>query len=68
MREFPPQTLTRQSVVADFPADLTNGELLTLARTWRRQALECNADKAAIEEWAKQGADQARNNPAPESR
>lgn len=28
---------------------MTNGELLALARTWRAQALECNADKAGIE-------------------
>jgi hypothetical protein len=54
--------------VADFPLEATNGELLTLARTWRRQALECGEDKAAIEEWAKQGADPARNNPGSESR
>lgn len=40
--------------VADWPAQATNGELIELARTLRRQAMECNADKAAIEAWAKQ--------------
>lgn len=55
MREFPPAALTVQAPVADWPIEATNGELLELARTWRRQALECNGDKAAIREWAAQG-------------
>lgn len=55
-REYPPASLLTRPAVADFPTEATNGELLTLARTWRNQALECGRDKAAIEEWAKNGA------------
>lgn|SRR3990167_1172987 len=45
----PPASLLAQQSVPDWPAVMTNGELLTLARNWRRVALECNADKQAIE-------------------
>jgi len=52
-RERPPASLLLQNPVADWPAaNLTNGELLELSRAWRRQAIECNADKAAIDAWA----------------
>jgi hypothetical protein len=33
---------------------MSNGELLALARRWRTIALQCTADKQAIEEWAAQ--------------
>lgn len=56
VREYPPASLLVRPPIADWPAALTNGELLGLARTWRRQALECGADKAAIEDWVRQGA------------
>lgn len=63
VREYPPASLLVRPPIADWPTAATNGELLELARTWRRQALECGRDQAAIEDWVKQGreADAARN-------
>lgn len=51
-KERPPQSLVVQSRPAEWPASLTNGELLELAKGYRRQLVECNADKAAIELWS----------------
>ena len=45
----PAASLLVRQPVAEWPATMTNGELLDLARAWRAQLLECNADKAAIE-------------------
>jgi hypothetical protein len=51
-KERPPASLYLQTPVADWPERATNGELIDLARTLRRQVQECNADKASIEKWA----------------
>jgi len=42
-------------VIPDWPASLTNAELLGLARTWRELAAQCNADKGGILRWGADG-------------
>lgn len=47
-RFLPSESLLVREPIEGFPAALTNAELLALARTWRNQAVQCNADKEAI--------------------
>ena len=54
-RENPPASLLLAVKVPEWPGRMTNWELLELARTFRKQALECNEDKVSLAEWAKQG-------------
>ena len=53
-KELPPSSLYLQNPIAKVPEIATNGQLLDLGLAWRKQLLECNADKASIEVWAKQ--------------
>lgn len=55
IREAPPQALLLRAAIPDWPATLTNGELLSLARRWRVLASQCEADRAAIGAWAVDG-------------
>ena len=54
-RESPPPSLLLAVKVPEWPGRMTNWELLELARTFRKQVLECNADKDALTKWAEQG-------------
>lgn len=53
-KQYPPESLLLEAPVAEWPASTTNWGLLEIARTYRRQLQECQADKAAIRAWATQ--------------
>ena len=50
-KSLPPESLLLEASVAEWPASTTNWGLLEHAKVWRRQLLECQAEKAAIKAW-----------------